>query len=145
MVPHDTYETPDGRLIRVLNNNILVKIDQPDEISRGGIIIPPGSYDNPYATGVVVAVGYHHGSARDENGKYIGPTKTKIQGLEVGDGVYCIRFLNQQDSNVLLQRDWGDGLLRLRPSDIIFVFDRNEDTARFQSGSIEVAPTAAGI
>ena len=137
----DTYKLPDGRSIRVLNDNILVQLDNPDELSRGGIYLPRGSYEHPYSTGRVMAVGYHHGVERNEEGKIVGQTKTPIAGLEVGDGIFCIRFLDQQDSNRTLQRDFGAGLIRIKPTDVMFVFDYETERQRFQSGGIEVAPT----
>lgn len=132
----DTHVTASGRTIRVINDNILVQIDPPPETTRSGIIIPAGRYENPYATAQVLAVGYFDTTHRNDEGEIVGHGRIPIPGVEVGDGVYIVRFHDIQDSNVAIQKEFGNGLLRIRPNDIILVFDRAEDTSKFDVGPV---------
>jgi co-chaperonin GroES (HSP10) len=134
---HDTHQLPDGRSIRVLNDNILVQLDPPDVISRAGIILPTGVYENPYGVARILAYGYADATIRNDEGEIIEVRKVSLPGLSVGDGVYIVRFLDTQDSNVLLQKHYGGGLIRIKPKDIIFVFDYETERARFQTGAIQ--------
>lgn len=120
---NDTYVTSTGKKIRVINENILIRVDPDVDRIRNGIILPSGKFDHPYNTGVVLAVGRRLAIKRDSKGKIENTELVPIPGISVGDGVYFIRFLDVQDSNKAFQGLYEPGVIRVKPSDIILLFD----------------------
>ncbi|MEI6358067.1 MAG: hypothetical protein WCP53_13360, partial [Verrucomicrobiota bacterium] len=59
--PHDTYTTEDGKVIRMIGKNMLVKIDEPPKQTASGLVLyASGSMENVNNTGTVVAKGYEY-------------------------------------------------------------------------------------
>ena len=77
---HDTYITAVGQKIRLLNNNILVKIDPLPEVSASGLVLyPNGAMEHVNNTGTVVAFGYVW--VETEEGEKKIPSPKKISGV----------------------------------------------------------------
>lgn len=112
--PHDTYVTEDGKKIRIIGNNMLVKIDTPPKQTASGLVLyASGSMENVNNTGTVVAVGYEY----TEDGDRI-----PLRGIEVGEKVLFIRFLADQHTNEQIREMFGKDLIRIQPSDVQLVF-----------------------
>jgi co-chaperonin GroES (HSP10) len=114
----DTYVTDDGVAARVLGNNLLVRPDPEPTATRGGIIVPGLGNDTLHHTGVVVAVGYLTGKRA--------PHKTPIPDIAVGDHIVFVRLLALTDSNPQIKRILDDNVLRIRPSDVLLVIDKED-------------------
>lgn len=136
----DTYVTKNGKTIRLINENILIRADPDEDRIRNGTILPKGCYDNPYNTGVVLAVGKKLVVHRDEKKKIIGTELIPLPGVQVGDGVFFIRFLDIQDSNKAFQDLYEPGVIRIKTSDIILLFDYAQDKHMFRTASWKPAP-----
>ncbi len=116
---HDTYVLPDGRLIRIIGDNILIRFDEPKDVSASGLIIfPQGSIEDVNNTGTILAFG----TLSFGNGK-----RVPIPDLEMGMKCLFVRFLAEQDSNKQLRIRLGHNIIRLKPSDILFLYDARDD------------------
>lgn len=112
--PMDTAVLPNGTRVRLVGNNLLVRPDPLPTESKGGILYAVDAVEHVYNTGTVLAVGYVLAQA---------PEKTVIPGIKKGDRVYFIRYLAKQDSNLQLANRLGDDVIRIRPADVMFMFD----------------------
>lgn len=116
---HNEYKLPDGRVLRILNDDILVKMDPLRETTSGGIVIPDTVGDRGdagiLATGTVLAYGFAHTKTRP---------RPPIGGLKAGDKIVFIRFLKEQETNKQLHTRFGDAdIFKLKESSIIVVYD----------------------
>ncbi len=127
----DTYVAPNGTRMRVLNNNMLVRVDPAPDMTAGGIVIPDTAHADHYATGTVVAVGTVPTATRDDEGNIVDVGRTPIPGISVGDHVLFIKFLSDQDSNKKVRERLGDDIIKMQPSDVLVIFG-DEDRARVQ-------------
>lgn len=123
MRPHNEYETPDGRVVRLINDDVLVKIDPPRETSSGGIIIPDTVGDRGDAgiltTGTVLAYGFF-----EIGGKKGRPFKRiPIPELSVGMKVVFIRYYAEQHSNKQIQYRLEEGVIKMNAPDFMLAFD----------------------
>ncbi len=120
---HDTYKTPDGHSIRMIGENILIKVDEtPDRV--GLIHLPTGAMTNVTNTATILAYGYKY-TSKKVNGAVVNG-KIPIPGLEPGLKCLFVRFLAEQDSNKQLQRRIEEGVIRIKPDDILLVFPPSE-------------------
>lgn len=118
--PHDTFVTESGVSIRMLHNNILVRIDKPSEKSRSGMILyPSGAMEHANNTGTIVAFGYEYAPK--------GTEPRPIHGLEVGLKVLFVRFLAEQHTNETVRELLGEDLIRLQPNDIQLVYTPDDE------------------
>jgi co-chaperonin GroES (HSP10) len=116
--PSDTYVLPDGRKVRMMNKNLLVKIDKPAEKTASGLVLyPGGAMEHANNTGTILAFGYEY----DENGERI-----PLRDLEVGLKVLFVRFLADQHTNEQIREMFGEDIIRLQPSDVFFVYTPDE-------------------
>ncbi len=109
----------DGTRMRVIGNNLLVRVDPAAKESAGGILLPGDAVEHVYNTGTVLAKGFVSSTAA-------GTTDVEIPGIEPGDRVYFIRYLAKQDTNIWLAKRFGDDVIRLRPADVLLVFDESD-------------------
>lgn len=115
---NDTYTAPSGEVVRVVGNNLLVLIDEESKTTRGGLVIPDTALRSLHLTGKVVAIGHLTGNKLAE--------KVSVPGLQIGDHVMFVRFLEKTDSNGDVQRVLGDKVVRIRPADVLLVMDVKE-------------------
>ncbi len=123
----NAYTTADGRRLRVVGKNMLVKIDPPQEVTRGGIVIPDSAHADIYATGTIVAVGTIPVTYKSESGKLLGWARVPIPDVEVGTRVLFIKFLGIQDSNKKVRELLGDDIFRITATDIVLGSRRKDD------------------
>ena len=93
--------------IKPLGDRILIKREEAEEITAGGIIIPDTAKDKP-SKGVVISVGE---GARNEKGKLVKMT------LKAGDKVY---FTKWGGTEVKLN---GEELLIMKESDVLAIIE----------------------
>ena len=93
--------------IKPLGDRVLIKREEAEEITAGGIIIPDTAKDKP-SKGLVISVGE---GARNEKGELIKMT------LKVGDRVY---FTKWGGSEVKLN---GEELLIMKESDVLAIIE----------------------
>ena len=117
------YIAKSGRRLRVLGNNLLVRMDAAPKETRGGIMIPDTVLAGLHATGEVLAVGRLTGKRAEAN--------TPVPGVGVGDRVLFVRLLERTDVNPQLKELAEERLVRVRPDDILLVLD-DEDVKRVQ-------------
>lgn len=113
----ERYRAEDGVVYRVTGNNLLVLVDKIATTTAGGIVLPSElSGEDNLNTGVIVAVGFLTTEKADYH--------TPIPGVKQGDGCSFIKFQEKVDSNQYLAKVVGERLIRLRPSDILYIYDR---------------------
>lgn len=121
MISHSTYDSPNGR-VELINNDVLVRLDEPRKTTSGGISIPDTAGDRGdagiLATGTILAFGFirHGGTDEPHN-------KIPIPGLSVGLKAVFIRFYSEQHSNQQVQLRVEPGVIRMKPADIMLVAD----------------------
>jgi co-chaperonin GroES (HSP10) len=115
---HDTYTMSDGTKLRLLNNDILVRVDEAPSQSSGGILFPQGSVDDVNNTGTVVAFGYE----KTKKG-----LRVPIRELEVGLKVVFVRYLENQTTNEHIQERFEEGLIRLQPTDVLVAYTKDDE------------------
>lgn len=98
---------------------IAVKMDQAPNMSASGLIhFAPSAMDHVNNTGTVLAVGNVHAKKG---------TVYPIPGIEPGDRVVVLRFLEEQATNRGVQHALGeDGVVIVSPSDIMVVYTEDE-------------------
>lgn len=127
MHPHDTHVLPDGTKIRVMNANILVKKDPPPEKDNGGLIIfANGAMSHVHGTGTIVATGFF----TPKEGDYL-PLTDVHPDLAVGNKIVFVRFLAEQHTNERVREMFGDDIIRLQPTDVLLVYDREDEGRLF--------------
>jgi co-chaperonin GroES (HSP10) len=126
-LPHNEYRTPTGVLIRLINDDVLVKIDKPREKTSGGIVIPDTAGDRGdagiLATGTILAFGFASFGGRKVGGAAVPFTKIPLPELYVGAKTAFIRYYAEQDSNKQIQYRIEGGVIRMKPLDLLFLFD----------------------
>ena len=93
--------------LKPIQDRVLIKREDAEEKSSGGIIIPDTSKEKP-SKGVVIAVG---DGARDENGKII------PMNLKVGDKVFFTKWGGTE-----IKVD-NEDLLIMKESDILAIIE----------------------
>ncbi len=104
--------------IKVVGNNLLVEVLPPPKASRGGILLIPDVAAGALGIGKVIAVGHLTGNKLVD--------LVSIPGLKKGDYVAFIRMHEKMDSNKHVQKVIGDGVIRLRPADVLLVLDESD-------------------
>lgn len=109
-------------MIRPHNDRILIRIDPEKEKTAGGLYKPQGASDTMMATGEVLAVG---------PGAYpkVGPKQSRRipVGVEPGEGVVFIRFIEKTKTNEQLQQHHlGEDKLLIQPNDILLTYNRSD-------------------
>jgi len=119
--PHDSYTLPDGRVLRMMNSNILVRKDKPAEASASGLIHYPGNaMEHVNNTGTILAFGYYN----TEDGRRV--PLSEIYGIAVGLKCVFVRFLADQHTNEQIREQFGEDLIRLQPNDLQLVYEAEE-------------------
>lgn len=116
--PERFHETPTGRVVRVLGNNLLVRLDPEKKELAGGIFIPDNVLKSVHRTGEVVAIGKLTGDKIDD---YV-----EIPGLELGAHVLFVRFHEKAGANPKIQETVDENLLCIRPADVLLVMDADD-------------------
>lgn len=120
---HNEYRAPDGRVVRLINDDVLVKMDPPRERSSGGIVIPDTVGDRGDAgiltTGTILAYGFV--KLGGKNG--LPPIRMPIPEMSVGLKVVFIRYYAEQHSNQQIQYRLEEGVIRMKPLDFMLAFD----------------------
>ena len=93
--------------IRPLHDRVIIKRQEEDRTSPGGIVIPDGAAEKP-SRGKVIAVG---------NGKVLEDGTVRKLDLKKGDQVLFAKYSGTE------VKVGGDDLLVMREEDIIAVFD----------------------
>ena len=93
--------------IRPLHDRVIIKRQEEDRTSPGGIVIPDGAAEKPIR-GKVIAVG---------NGKVLENGTVRKLDLKKGDQVLFAKYSGTE------VKVGGDDLLVMREEDIIAVFD----------------------
>lgn len=120
---HDTYVAANGKQVRLINDDVLVRMDPLLEKTSGGIVIPDTAGDRGdqgvLATGTVVAYGYL--TFGGKKGKPF--RRVPLPEFGIGKKVVFTRFYAEQHSNQQLQYRVEHGVIRMKPLDILFTFD----------------------
>lgn len=103
---------------RIIGNNLLVRPVPPPTRSRGGIVFVDVERAHAYAVGEVVAIGHLTGDKA--------PPHTPIPDIRIGDRVLYIRLLGKTDVNPRIKDLLGEGLIRIRPSDVLLMMDASD-------------------
>lgn len=123
---HHIHTTPGGITIRLINDDVLVKLDPVIDISKGGIIIPETVGDRGdmgiYNTGTIKAVGFI--KTEDDDGRL---GKIPIPDLVVGEKVLLIRYYSHQHSNKQIQERIEENLIRVKWFDLLFAYPEEEE------------------
>ena len=93
--------------IRPLHDRVIIKRQEEDRTSPGGIVIPDGAAEKP-SRGKVIAVG---------NGKVLEDGTVRKLDLKKGDQVLFAKYSGTE------VKVGGDDLLVMREEDIMAVFD----------------------
>ena len=119
--PHDSYKLPDGRVVRMMNSNILVRKDKPADVSASGLIHYGNAMEHTNNTGTILAYGYYN----TEDGRRV--PLDQVYDIAVGLKCVFIRFLADQHTNEQIREKLGSDLIRLQPSDIQLAYDPEDD------------------
>lgn len=119
----NTYRTQSGVLLRVVGNNLLVRMNDRPKKTRGGILIPDTAFGSAHGTGQVLAVGNLTGKRA--------PQGTPIPDVRPGNHVLFVRLLERTDSNPQLKVRLEEDVVRIRPDDVLLVLDA-EDVERVE-------------
>ncbi len=126
-LPHNEYRAANGVLVRLINDDVLVRLDKPREKTSGGIIIPETVGDRGDAgiltIGTILAYGFASFGGRRVGGVSVPFTKIPLPDLYVGAKTVFVRFYAEQDSNKQMQHRIAEGVIRMKPLDLMFLFD----------------------
>jgi co-chaperonin GroES (HSP10) len=116
----DTHKFSNGKKLRMLGSNVLIRKDREAGVSESGLIhFPDGAMEHVINTGEVLAFG----SKRLKDGSSI-----PIPELEVGMHVAFTRFLAEQDSNKQIRALFGeDDVIKIGPTDILVAWPKGVD------------------
>jgi len=123
---HDSYTLPDGRVVRMMNSNILVRKDKPAEVSASGLIHYGNAMEHTNNTGTILAYGYYN----TEDGRRI--PLDEVYDLAVGLKCVFIRFLADQHTNEQIREHFGEDIIRLQPNDLQLVYDAADEGMLFK-------------
>lgn len=104
---------------RPTGDSILVRFDEEsDKVGEGLLFKPESATEHIFAKAEVLSVG---------PGKWY-PKGSKHGPMLVspGDGVVVIKYLAKTHTGAYVQHALGDNQLVVKPSDILFVYDRKE-------------------
>lgn len=122
-LPHYQYRTPNGEIVRLVNDDLIVRMDPLRETTRGGIIIPDTAGDRGDAgiltTGTVEAFGF----ATIGGKKNIPFQRIPLPEFYIGMKVVFIRYYAEQHTNKSIQHTFGEGVIKLKPLDVMLAFD----------------------
>ena len=125
--PHDSYTLPDGRVVRMLNSNILVRKDKPAEATASGLIhYAPNALEHANNTGTILAYGYYN----TKDGKRL--PLDQVYDIAVGLKCVFIRFLADQHTNEQIREQFGEDIIRLQPNDLQVVYDPEDEALLFK-------------
>lgn len=122
----DRCTTPTGVKLLAINGNIIVQVHPKQERTRSGIIIPDDGHVDKYATGTVRAIGKIPTVVKNDEGEVVELGLIPIPGVAIGDCVLFVTFLQDQHTNIQLRELLGDDYIRVKPSDVILVFDKDD-------------------
>jgi chaperonin GroES len=106
-------------MFRPINDSILIRFDkESDKVNSGLLYKPEGAAEHIFGTGEVLAVG--PGKWNNKGGRY------EPMLVQVGDGVAVIKFLSKTETGKYVQYALGDDQLVIKPSDVLFTFDRKD-------------------
>jgi len=112
--------------LRLVGDNILIKMDPDSEMSSNGLIIKPGSaLETIMRTGVVTAVG--PGKWASKGGEDL---DTRIpMPIKAGDGVVFNRFIasNTKSAEALQQFALDKDEALIKAADILLSYDRSKE------------------
>lgn len=125
---HNEWKAANGRVIKLIGPDVLVRLHKNKETTSGGIVIPDTVGDRGdegiLVKGTILAFGFFSGGGEGDEPFYSVP----IPGLEVGLTAVFIRYYAEQHSNQQLQYRFEEGVIRLKPLDIMLVFDPQDDS-----------------
>lgn len=123
MNTHNEYTTPDGTTIRLINDDVLIRIDPLKEQTAGGIIIPDTAGDRGDAgiltTGTILAFGF----VKIGGKKGVEAQRVPLPDLAIGQKCVFVRFYAEQDSNKQIQYRVEENVIRMKPLDLLLVLD----------------------
>jgi co-chaperonin GroES (HSP10) len=119
----NTFQLLDGRMMRVLGNNILVERVKLPDTYRGSSIIIDRQKEDATAIGIIRAVGRH----AVKKPRPDGPEYVPIDVLEPGMKCAFLWFYAERHTNLQIQERLGQSLLILKWEDISFAWDASEE------------------
>ena len=123
--PSDTHVFPDGKAFRLINERILVQMDEEsDKVGEGLLYKPENAHEHAYGTGTILAFGYVTERKLPDTTKTKAVEPFPIPDIEVGLKGLFIKFRKLQDSNKVMQEIYGDGVILLKPDDLIVVYPK---------------------
>ena len=114
-----SYMLPDGRVLRVMNNNILVERLPLSKMTASGLYMPNPEKEDATAIGIIRAVG------RIETKK--GGKRVPISGLKPGMRCVFPWLYAVQHTNKRIQQQIGENFLFLKWDDILLVWPDDEE------------------
>jgi len=104
---------------RPTGDSILVRFDEEtDKVGEGLLFKPASATEHIFAKAEVLSVGPGKWS---EKGRKHAPML-----VNPGDGVVLVKYLAKTRTGEYVQYVLGDNQLVIKPSDILFVYDRND-------------------
>jgi co-chaperonin GroES (HSP10) len=108
----------DPTKLRVLNGQVLVRMDPDKETVAGGLLVKPETaHEHVLRTGEVIQVG--SGKRSKKTGEHLPMT------LQAGDGVLFIRFMADTKTSESLQHHIGKDHVLLKEDDVLLAYDRS--------------------
>jgi len=125
-LPHYQYRTPEGEIVSLINDDLIVRMDPLRDKTSGGIIIPDTVGDRGdegiLVRGTIEAYGFTTIGGK----RKIPFQRIPLPEFYVGMKVVFIRFHAEQHTNKDIQHIMGDGVIRMKPLDIMLAFDAED-------------------
>lgn len=125
-LPHYQYRTVEGKVLTLINEDVLVRVLPLREKTSGGVIVPLTVGDHGdsgiHAMGKILAYGFKTFGGK----KGIPFTRIPIPDLEVGLLCVYIKWLSEQDSNKQLRTRLEEDVIRIKVPSIFFVADQED-------------------
>ena len=107
----------DPTKLRVVGEQVLVKMDPDNEAIAGGLLVKPETaHEHVLRTGEVIQVG--SGKRSKKTGERLPMT------LQPGDGVVFVRFMADTKTSEALQYHLGKDHVLLKEGDVLLSYDR---------------------
>lgn len=116
------FKLPDGRMLRVVGDNILVERIKLPETYKDSPIIVNRQKEDATAIGVIRAVGMHAVLKPGD-----GPQRIPIDVLEPGMNCSFLWFYAERHTNLQVQERIGENLIFLKASDISLIWPAGEE------------------
>ena len=113
----NTFQIPNGPLVSVVGNNILVERIAVDKVSKGGILIPGIEKEDATAIGIIRAVGQ---ITTKEGG--VAPIDSIVPGMKC----FYLWFYAERHTNKSAQHRLTENFLFLKWEDIVLVCDADD-------------------